>query len=183
MTRWAAVLPYVAAIIAANIITASTTPLHVGAFLIPWGTLLIGATFILRDVVQLAVGRAGAYLAIAVALAASAATSAALGDTLAVVVGSAAAFAVSESSDTEVFTRLRARIPTRVAVSGIVGGVLDSAIFATLALSPLWSGILPWSALPNVIAGQVIVKVAMQLAAGASWRAIRGPEPLPEAAA
>jgi uncharacterized PurR-regulated membrane protein YhhQ (DUF165 family) len=68
-------------------------------------------------------------------------------------------------------------------VSGIVGGVLDSAIFATLALSPLWSGILPWSALPNVIAGQVIVKVALQLAAGASWRAVRGPEPLPEAAA
>lgn len=166
------VVLYVAAIVAANIITAGTTPLDVGPLLIPWGTWLIGATFVLRDLVQLRHGRHGAYAAIGVALAASALTSAALGDTLAIVVASALAFAVSESADTEVFTRMRGRLPKRVAASGTVGALLDSVIFAVVGLSPVWSGIVPWDALPQVIAGQLVVKVALQFIAAGAWHAL-----------
>lgn len=173
---------YIAAIGLANIVTAGTDPLAVGPFLVPWGTFAIALTFVLRDVIQVRHGRAVAYIAIGTALVCSAATSALLGDTLAVVAGSALAFAVSESLDTEVFTRLRARIPARIAVSGLVGGAFDSVIFVVVGLSPLWSGIIPWSAVPNAVIGAYIVKAAVQFLAAGVWRGVRGPEPLPEAA-
>jgi uncharacterized PurR-regulated membrane protein YhhQ (DUF165 family) len=176
------VLLYVAAIVAANVITAKTTPLDLGPFLVPWGTWLIASTFFLRDAVQLARGRRVAYAAIVVALAASAASSWVLAATLAVTAGSAVAFALSETLDTEVFTRMPGRVPLRVAVSGVVGGAVDSAAFVVVALSPLWSGILPWSAVPNAILGAFVVKAGLQLVAAGAWRATRGPESLPEAA-
>lgn len=175
-------LLYVAAIVAANLVTAKTMPLAAGSFLIPWGTWLIASTFFLRDAIQMRRGRAFAYGAIAVALGASAATSWALDATLAVTAGSAAAFALSETLDTEVFTRVPGSVPLRVAVSGVVGGALDSSAFVVVALSPAWSGIIPWSAVPHAIVGTFVVKAVLQLAAAAAWRAARGPEPLPEAA-
>lgn len=171
---------YVAAIVAANVITARTVPAEIGPFVVAWGTWFIAATFFIRDVVQVRYGRAVAYAAIAVALVTSAVLSAALGDTLLVVVGSALAFAVSETLDTEVFTRLRATVPTRVAISGLVGGIFDSSIFVVVGLYA--SGIIPASAVPNAILGQYLVKAAVQLVAAGGWRAIRGPEALPESA-
>lgn len=176
------VLLYVAAIVAANVVTARTVPADIGPFLVAWGTWFIAVTFVLRDVIQLRYGRRAAYEAIGVALVASALTSAVLGDTLAVVTASALAFAVSESLDTEVFTRLRARVPARIAVSGLLGGAADAVIFVVVGLSPLWSGIIPWSAVPNAILGQYIVKALVQLVAAGGWRVARGPEPMPSSA-
>lgn len=167
------VLLYVAAIVAANVVTAATAPTELGPFLVPAGTWVVAATFVLRDAVQVRHGRRVAYAAIAAALVASAVTSALLSDTLAVVVGSAAAFAVSESLDTEVFTRLRVGLAGRVLASGVVGAVADSVIFAVVALSPIWSGLVPWSALPNVIAGQLIVKAALQVLAAGGLAVLR----------
>ena len=164
---------YIGAIIAANVITAGTTPFEldlIWTMAVPYGTFFIGLTFILRDIIQIAFGRAAAYGAIATAVAASAVVSGALGDTLAVVAGSAVAFAISESADTEVFTRLRARVPLRIATSGIVGSALDSVLFAVIALSPLWSNIVAWEHLHKVIIGQFLVKAAMQLIASGAWR-------------
>lgn len=183
MSRSITITLYIAAIVAANVITARTTPADIGPFLVTWGTWIVGVTFVLRDLMQLAIGRAWCYAVIAVALVISAGASVLLGDTLAITAASAMAFAVSEALDTEIFTRLRARIPTRIALSGITASVLDSAIFATIGLSPLWSGFVPWSALPNLILGQVIVKGVLQLLAAGTYGTIRGPEPLPEAAA
>jgi queuosine precursor transporter len=158
---------YVLAIVAANLLTAHYAPADIGPFLIPWGTWLIGATFILRDFVQRSHGRRYAYGAIAVALIASALTSHHLGDTGWVTIASALAFAVSEATDTEVYTRMidRARFSTRIAVSGLVSIPLDTLIFVTVGLSPLTTGFVTWSQMPNLILGQLLVKWGMQLAA------------------
>jgi uncharacterized PurR-regulated membrane protein YhhQ (DUF165 family) len=180
--RTLTITAYIAAIVAANVITAATTPADIGPFLVTWGTWIVGVTFILRDLMQLAIGRAWSYAVISIALVISAATSAVLGDTLAIVTGSAVAFAVSEALDTEIFTRLKTRIPARIAVSGATAGVLDSAIFAVIGLSPLWSGIVPWSALPNLIIGQVLAKALVQGIAAGIYSTTKAPRVVPEPA-
>lgn len=50
----------------------------------------------------------------------------------------------------------------RVLYSGIVGGMLDSAIFVVIGLSPLGAGFLPWGAVPFAILGQALVKTIIQ---------------------
>lgn len=163
------VVLYVAAFAAANIITAATQPADIGPWLVTWGTWFVGVTFILRDAVQVRHGRTGAYCALAVAVVLAGIVSALLGDTLLVLAASCLAIAVSETADTEVFTRYRDRMGLRVGVSGIVGSLLDSAIFVTLGLGV--SGIVPWAFIPNVIAGQIAVKCTLQvIAAGVVLR-------------
>jgi len=166
------ILLYIAAVAAANIVTAATTPWDVGPFLITWGTWFAAVTFVLRDVIQLRHGRRIAYVAIGAGLAVAAVSSALLGDTEAVVVASGLAFGLSESLDTEVFTRLRAGLPLRVGVSGVIGGALDTSVFVIVGLSPLWSGIIPWSAVPNAILGVWLAKCLIQALAAVSWKAL-----------
>ena len=158
---------YIASIVAANIITAKLGGLAFfnGAISMPAGSLLVGLTFMLRDLVQLKHGRRGAYMAIGFALVLSAVMSAVLGDTVHIAAASALAFFVSEAVDTEVFTRLRRSLLQRVAVSGIVGGVLDSSVFVLIGLSPLGGHLIEWSQVPPAIAGQIIAKTSIQLAA------------------
>lgn len=153
---------YLVAILAANVITAAITPLNFAGFIVPAGTFVIGTTFILRDMVQRYVGRRHTYAIIAVALALSAVTSYALGDTLWIVGASAVTFAISETLDTEIYTRLKTTLACRVLFSGIIGGTADSAIFVIVGLSPLGAGFLPWAAVPSAILGQIVVKTAMQ---------------------
>lgn len=153
---------YLLAIITANVVTASFAPLNLGVFIVPMGTFLIGATFILRDLVQNTFGRKKTYIAIVVALVLSAIVSFLLGDTLLIVVASAISFAVSETTDTEIYTRLKLPMAWRVFYSGLVGGFLDSAIFVIIGLSPLGANFVPWEAVPFAILGQVIVKTIIQ---------------------
>lgn len=169
---------YVAAIAAANVITAATTPLTAGPFVVVWGTFAVAFTFVLRDLIQLRHGRRVAYQAIGLGLLVALGVSFGLGDTLAVVVASTLALAVGETLDTEVFTRMRGHMPERIAVSGALGGLVDTALFVVVGLSPLWSGIIPWSAVPNAIVGVYLVKLALQLLSGAAWWATRGREPV-----
>ncbi|MDH6674287.1 uncharacterized PurR-regulated membrane protein YhhQ (DUF165 family) [Paenibacillus sp. LBL] len=157
------VLFYMLSIIAANIITAKIAPLNLGLFIVPTGTLLIGLTFILRDLVQMRHGRKQTYKIISFALIASALTSYLLGDTLWIVFASTIAFIVSETTDTEIFTRLKTSLTKRVMWSGVIGGTLDSAIFAVIGLSPLGANFLTWSEIWLAIIGQVIVKIVMQM--------------------
>lgn len=157
------ILFYVAAIILANVVTASFAPLNLGVFIIPYGTLLIGLTFMLRDFVQREHGREVTYKVIGLALLLSAISSWLLGDTLWIVFASAISFAISESTDTEIFTRLKKSLASRVLVSGLVGGLLDSAIFVIVGLSPIGAGFVPWEFVPMAIAGQVIVKSVLQM--------------------
>jgi uncharacterized PurR-regulated membrane protein YhhQ (DUF165 family) len=153
---------YILAILFANVVTASLQPLHIGGFIIPTGTFLIGFTFIMRDLVQNQIGRKKTYMVIVVALLLSALSSYLLGDTLWVVFASAISFVVSETTDTEIYSRLRLPFSYRVLYSGLVGGVLDSTIFVIIGISPIGTGFVPWEAVGSAIAGQIIVKSIMQ---------------------
>jgi queuosine precursor transporter len=153
---------YLVSIITANVITAAFAPLHLGMFIVPMGTLLIGATFIFRDLVQNKYGRAKTYMFIGAALILSALVSFILGDTLQIVFASALSFAVAETTDTEIYTRLKLPMSWRVFYSGVVGGLLDSVIFVIIGLSPLGANFLPWEAVPAAIIGQIIVKTIIQ---------------------
>lgn len=86
-----------------------------------------------------------------------------LGDTLVIVAASALSFLVAETTDTEIYTRLKLPMAWRVFYSGIVGGLLDSVIFVVVGLSPMGAGFIPWVAVPAAIVGQVIVKIVMQM--------------------
>ncbi|MFF2754001.1 VUT family protein [Psychrobacillus sp. NPDC058041] len=166
------ILFYLISIVTANVVTAAFAPLHLGMFIIPMGTLLIGATFILRDLVQNKHGRAKTYLFIITALALSALVSFILGDTLLIVVASALSFVVSETADTEIYTRLKLPMAWRVFYSGIVGGFLDSVIFVIIGLSPLGANILPWEAVPAAIFGQIMVKTIIQMFGALIWNQV-----------
>ncbi len=156
-------LLYLSSIIVANVITAAFVPLQAGPFLIPYGTWFIGATLVLRDLIQYQYGRKTAYLAIVSALVLSAVTSKILGDTMAITIASAISFLISESADTEIYTRFKVSFLKRVLASGIVSSFLDSSIFIVVGLSPLFSGFLPWELIPNAILGQFTIKSLMQV--------------------
>ncbi|KZE37152.1 hypothetical protein AV656_11260 [Bhargavaea cecembensis] len=153
---------YLISIVIANVATAALMPLEFGIFIIPVGTLFAGATFIFRDLVQNRYGRRKTYMFIVIALVLSATVSFLLGDTLAIVTASALAFIVAESADTEIYTRLKVSFVWRVFYSGIVGGILDSAVFVIVGMSPIGAGFIPWEAVPVAILSQVIAKSAVQ---------------------
>ena len=153
---------YVAAILAGNWLSSMFAPVNIGPFLISLGTFTIGVTFILRDLVQDKFGRYKTYAFICSALILSLMQSAMMGQGLSIVLASAAAFAVSETTDTEIYTRLKLPVHWRVWWSGFVGGILDSSVFIVLGLSPLGMGFMPWSVVPMAIIGQSLIKLIMQ---------------------
>jgi len=176
-TKLLFILLYLSSIVAANVVTASFGPIAFGPLLVPAGTFLIGATFVLRDFVQRAIGRGATYATIAVALVLSATVSFLLRDPLWIVFASAVTFAVSETADTELYTRLKLPMGRRVLYSGAVGGTLDSALFVLIGLSPIGAGFVPWEAVGLAIVGQIVVKLAMQaIGAGAVGLAYAGRE-------
>ena len=154
---------YLIVIIIANVVTASFTPISWGGLLVPWGTVFIGVTFILRDLCQEKYGRFKIYVLISVAMILSSIVSFLLGDSLNVVLASCLSFALSETTDTEIYSRLKLPFHLRVLYSGIVGGLLDSVVFVIVGLSPIGANFLTWSAVPNAIVGQIIVKSIMQI--------------------
>ena len=157
------VIFYLLSIVTANVVTARFMPLELGIFLIPMGSFFIGTTFIFRDLVQNKFGRKKTYAFIFLALVLSAVVSYLLGDTLIIVTASALSFLVAETTDTEIYTRLKLPMAWRVFYSGIVGGFLDSVIFVIVGLSPIGAGFIPWAAVPAAIVGQIIVKIVMQM--------------------
>lgn len=116
----------------------------------PSGVLVIGAALVLRDMVQESGGAKAALLAILIG--------AALSWFLAppaIVIASVAAFALAETADLAVYTPLRQRqLGLAVLASGIVGAVVDSAVFLWLAFGSL-----------AFIEGQVLGKAWMSVAA------------------
>lgn len=153
---------YLVSIILANVITAAFAPLQFWVFIVPMGTLLIGATFIFRDLVQNKYGRKKTYLLIGIALLLSAVVSFLLGDTLIIVFASAISFLLAETTDTEIYSRLKLPMSLRVFYSGLVGGFLDSVVFVIIGLSPIGANFLPWEAVPAAIIGQLVVKTVIQ---------------------
>lgn len=150
---------YAGLIALANIMI-STLPL-VTAFGLsaPAGTLAAGLVFVARDSVHRYGGLPWALVAVVAGACASvwmASPQLAL--------ASGAAFIVAELADTAVYSRLsdhgRATI-SAVAVSGVVGSIIDTAMFLPLAGFTVTAGL---------IAGQLIIKCGLSgLAGGALW--------------
>ena len=84
----------------------------------------------------------------------------------AIILGSTCAFLFSELADFAVYTPLRERhLTLAIVLSGLVGSIVDSVIFLSLAFGSL-----------DFIVGQVIGKFWMSLIAGAMiimWRSTR----------
>lgn len=154
---------YLLSIILANVITARFAPLELGPLIIPYGTLFIGLTLVMRDMVQNRFGRQQTYILIGVALLLSALTSHLLGDPLWIVFASTISFIVSETADTEIYTRFKLPFVKRVLFSGVVAGFLDSSLFVIIGIGPLGLNFVPWELVPYAILGQWIAKVLMQL--------------------
>jgi len=153
---------YIAAILAGNWLSSMFAPVEIGPFLISLGTFTIGATFILRDLVQNKFGRYATYAFISAALLLSLMQSAIMEQGLFIVIASSLAFAVSETTDTEIYTRLKLPLYWRVWWSGFIGGILDSTVFIVLGLSPWGMGFMSWSVVPMAIIGQSLIKLTMQ---------------------
>jgi uncharacterized PurR-regulated membrane protein YhhQ (DUF165 family) len=156
------VLLYLASIVIANVVTAQFQPANIIGLIVPYGTWFIGLTFFLRDLTQKKYGRNKTYLFIVTALVLSAVTSSLLGDQLYIVAASSISFIISETIDTEIYTRLKSPLYLKVLYSGIFGGISDSTIFVVIGLSPLGMNFLPWSAVPLAILSQIIIKVLLQ---------------------
>src|SRR5699024_1980196 len=154
---------YILSIVLANVVTAKFEPLNLGLFIIPYGTLFIGVTLVMRDMVQNVYGRKRTYGFIVLALIASALSSYSLGDELWVVFASMLSFAISETTDTEIYTRYKLPFVRRVMTSEIVSGFLDSSVFVLVGIGPLGLGFVDWEHVPYAIAGQWFGKVIMQL--------------------
>jgi uncharacterized PurR-regulated membrane protein YhhQ (DUF165 family) len=158
-------LLYLLLIAVTNVLTAKYDPITLwgGVLIIPVGSLLAGAVFVLRDLVQAKHGRRKTYGAILWATCLSVVLSRALGDPPAVAVASLVAFIASETLDTEIFTRLRKSFVARVLMSGVAGGLLDSIIFVMLGLSPIGGNLLPWELVPFAVLGQLAAKTLVQI--------------------
>lgn len=116
--------------------------------LAPSGVLMIGASFVLRDLLQRRLGIAASIAAILAGAALSG-----LFAPAALIAASATAFLISELADLVVYTPLaRRRLVFAVIASSIVGLVVDSIVFLWLAFGSL-----------EFLAGQVVGKSWMVL--------------------
>ena len=136
-------------------------PLDSPGIMSPSAVLFAGLALILRDAVQSLLGKRWTLVAIA----AGAALSGILSEP-AIILGSTCAFLFSELADFAVYTPLRERhLTLAIVLSGLVGSIVDSVIFLSLAFGSL-----------DFIVGQVIGKFWMSLIAGAMiimWRSTR----------
>lgn len=118
----------------------------------PSGVLMVGAALVLRDKVQDDFGPKTSFAALMLAFAVSY-----LIANPYVAIASATAFLFSELSDFGIYTYLREKSrELAIAVSGLVGALLDSAIFLFIAFGSL-----------EFIAGQVLAKGTISIAVAA----------------
>jgi uncharacterized PurR-regulated membrane protein YhhQ (DUF165 family) len=153
---------YIATIFAANWAIQQFGPVPVGfGLMAPAGVYFAGLAFTLRDLTQERLGRRAVVLAIVVGALVSAVAPyvislGALDMTpVRIALASAAAFLVSEMADFAVYTPLRARNWLgAVLASNVVGLVVDSALFLSLAFGSL-----------EFLPGQIVGKAGMTLLA------------------
>lgn len=152
---------YIATIVAANLAVAMLPPVQVWpGILAPAGVLFAGLALGLRDLVQDRLGRGAVVAAILFGAILSAAFN------LQLALASMVAFTVSELADMAVYTPLRSRNwYWAVAASGVVGLVLDSLLFLSIAFGSL-------AFLPGQIIGKAEMTILF-LAVAYAWRSGR----------
>lgn len=130
----------------------------------PSGVLTVGAALVLRDVVQRCLGLAWGVAAIVIGAALSVLVAPA-----SLVLASAAAFLLSEFADFAIYTPLqRERLMLALLASSIVGLVIDSVVFLSLAFGSL--AFLP---------GQIVGKLWAVVIAAPLVRLLRRVAPTP----
>lgn len=134
MIRIALAAGFLACILAANYVTTRFGMVPVGFGLIATaGTYFAGMTFILRDSLQDVAGKRWTVAVIA----AGAGLSFLVSDPF-IALASAVAFGLSELADLAVYTPLRKRGYVRASIaSNIVGAIIDTIVFLTIAGFPL----------------------------------------------
>lgn len=126
----------------------------------PSGVLLVGFSLLLRDMIQERLGKSITLVLIAVGCL----LSFMLADPH-IAIASVLAYGLSEISDFAVYQRVRKHsILAAMLASGLVGSIVDSAVFLYVAFGNL-----------DFIAGQVVGKFIMTLPAFALVHAIRKP--------
>jgi hypothetical protein len=142
---------FVACIVAANYVTTRYGMVPVGFGLIATaGTYFAGLTFVLRDTVQDASGKAATMGLIIL----GAAVSYLVSDPF-IALASGVAFLASETADLAVYTPLRERGYLRAAVaSNVVGAFVDTVLFLWIAGFPI----------REAVAGQMVGKLLVTLA-------------------
>ena len=124
---------YVAAIVAANWLVTRFGMVPVGFGLAaPAGVYVVGVALVLRDIVQVSLGRR----IMLVALALGVVLSYVISDPF-VAQASALAFGFSELLDFALFTWIAPRWARAVLIAGLAGAVLDSIIFLSVAFGSL----------------------------------------------
>lgn len=153
---------FLACILAANYVTTAWGMVPVGFGLIATaGTYFAGLSFVLRDTIQDTLGKRAVIALIVV----GALLSYLIADPF-IALASGVAFLFSEVTDLAIYTPLRSRGYLRAAIaSNIVGAVVDTFLFLTIAGFPL-------SAWQGQVVGKVAVTVAV-VAAVAGWRTRR----------
>lgn len=151
---------YVAVIVAANWMIAHVGKPIPGAHVLPVGFGLdapsgvycAGFAFIARDFVQRMLGTKWGIAAILLGALLSAATSSAT-----IAFASGVTFLISETTDFAIYTPLqRWNFPIAVVIGGLVGDVVDSVVFLSLAHIPL----------AVALSGQIVGKAWMTIAGG-----------------
>jgi len=121
----------------------------------PSGVLLVGLALVLRDLVQRRLGKLWSLVAIAVGALLTYVLQARLSIPAAVVIGSTAAFLLSELADFAIYTPLQERrLILAVVASSMVGLVVDSVVFLQIAFKS-----------QDFLMGQIIGKAWMVLLA------------------
>ena len=130
----------------------------------PSGVAQVGLALVLRDVVQRCLGKSASLIAIAIGTLLSA-----LIAPPALVIASAAAFFLSEAVDFAVYTPLaQRRLIMAVIVSSMIGLVIDSVVFLSLAFQSL-----------DYLTGQVVGKTWAVLISIPFIRLLRRAAPTP----
>lgn len=157
---YAAGAGFLACILVANFVTSSYGMVPVGFGLTATaGTYFAGVAFVLRDAVQDTAGKVAVFAVILAGAVLSAVVSAPQ-----IAAASALAFLLSETADLGVYSPLRRRGYVRAAVaSNVVGSLVDTILFLTVAGFPLWTS----------FAGQMVGKLAVTLAVVAVVAAMR----------
>lgn len=161
----AALAAYIAAIVAANWLTAryGLTRLPGMTLEVTAGTYAAGAALLLRDVVQEVSGARWVWAGIAAGAALTAYTSPSLA------LASTAAFVVAEALDMAAYTPLRKHGWARAAlVSGCVGALVDTLVFLHLAHYPI-----TWSSIGGQMVGKAFWATALPVAAFVVVRKVR----------